>query len=164
MNPRTLLFSLLLSTVLGPAQECADVVVYGGTPGGFCAAIAATREGVSVILLEPTEHVGGLSHCDSNQMARETLMGLFDEWRRRIVKDYTARGLPAPYDAAFKDNAKWTFEPHVAMGVTLAMLKENGVTVKTGRYWKSITKDGPRITSLVTKDGTFSAKVFVDGT
>ena len=70
----------------------ADVIVYGSTPGGFCAAIAAAREGASVILLEPTDHVGamntgGLSHCDSNQMVRSTLMGLFDEWHTRVVKD-----------------------------------------------------------------------------
>ena len=39
----------------------ADVIVYGATPGGFCAAIAAAREGASVILLEPTAHVGGAS-------------------------------------------------------------------------------------------------------
>ncbi len=157
-----------MNTVAGHAQEFADVIVYGATPGGCCAAIAAAREGASVILLEPTQHVGGLStgglsHCDSNQMARATLMGLFDEWHRRVVKDYTDRGLPAPYDPALKDTARWTFEPHVAMRVTMQMLKEAGVTVKTGRYLKSVTKEGPRITSLVTKDGTFQAKVFVDG-
>jgi hypothetical protein len=168
---RALLLSLVLSfsALSASAQQSADVIVYGATPGGFCAAIAAAREGASVILLEPTRHVGGLStgglsHCDSNQMRRETLMGLFDEWHRRIVKDYTDRGLPAPYDASLKDSAKWTFEPHVAMRVTQTMLKEAGVTVLTGRHLKSVTKDGPRIASLVTKDGTFSAKVFVDGT
>jgi FAD dependent oxidoreductase len=151
------------------AATHADVVVYGSTPGGFCAAIAAAREGASVILLEPTAHVGGLStgglsHCDSNQMRRETLMGLFDEWHRRVVKDYTDRGLKAPYDPTVKDQALWTFEPHVAMRVTRAMLKETGVTVLTRRYLQSVTKDGPKITALVTKDGTFTAKVFVDGT
>ncbi len=92
----------------------ADVIVYGSTPGGFCAAIAAAREGASVILLEPTDHVGamntgGLSHCDSNQMVRSTLMGLFDEWHTRVVKDYTDRGLKAPYDPAKKDQSRWTF-------------------------------------------------------
>jgi hypothetical protein len=167
MNPRSLLFSIVLSAS-SVAQESADVIVYGSTPGGFCSAIAAAREGATVILLEPTGHVGGLStgglsHCDSNQMHRETLMGLFDEWHRRVVKDYTDRGLPAPYDPSLKDTAKWTFEPHVAMRVTNAMLKEAGVTVKTGRYLKSVTKEGPRITSLVTKDGTYSSKVYVDG-
>ena len=63
MTPRTLLLSIALSAsaVAGFAQDSADVVVYGSTPSGFCAAIAAAREGASVILLEPTQHVGGLS-------------------------------------------------------------------------------------------------------
>ena len=43
------------------ARSEADVVVYGSTPGGCCAAIAAAQEGASVILLEPTDHVGGLN-------------------------------------------------------------------------------------------------------
>ena len=151
------------------AENKADVIVYGSTPGGFCAAIAAAREGASVILLEPTDHVGamntgGLSHCDSNQMVRSTVMGLFDEWHTRVVKDYTDRGLKAPYNPAEKDQSRWTFEPHVAMRVTMQMLDEAGVTVLTERYLKSVTKDGPRITSLVTKNGTFTARVFVDGT
>ena len=146
----------------------ADVIVYGSTPGGFCAAIAVAREGASVILLEPTDHVGamntgGLSHCDSNQMVRSTLMGLFDEWHTRVVKDYTDRGLKAPYNPAKKDQSRWTFEPHVAMRVTRKMLDEAGVTVLTERYLTSITKEGPRINSLVTKNGTFTARVFVDG-
>jgi len=148
----------------------ADVIVYGSTPGGFCAAIAAANEGVSVILLEPTNHVGamntgGLSHCDSNQMDRRTLMGLFDQWHTRIVKDYTDRGLKAPYNPANKvRGARWTFEPHVAMRVTMAMLDEAGVNVLTERYLQSVTKTGTRITSLITSNGTFTAKTFVDGT
>lgn len=152
-----------------PTVTHADVIVYGSTPGGFCAAIAAAREGASVILLEPTDHVGGLStgglsHCDSNQMVRSTLMGLFHEWHTRIVKDYTDRGLKAPYNPAVKDQSRWTFEPHVAMRVTRKMLDEAGVKVLTGRYLTSVKKDGPRITTLITKNGTFTAKVFIDGT
>lgn len=165
------LATALLATISqnGLAANNADVIVYGSTPGGFCAAIAAAREGASVILLESTDHVGGLStgglsHCDSNQMVRSTLMGLFDEWHTRIVKDYTDRGLQAPYDPAKKDQSRWTFEPHVAMRVTMQMLDEPGVTVLTGCSLKSISKDGPRITSLVTTNGTFTARVFVDGT
>ncbi len=147
----------------------ADVIVYGSTPGGFCAAIAAAREGASVMLLEPTDHIGamstgGLSHCDSNQMVRSTVMGLFHEWHTRVVKDYTDRGLKAPYDPKKKDQSKWTFEPHVAMRVTMQMLDEAGVTVLTERYLKSVTKNGPRITSLITNNGTYAAKVFIDGT
>ena len=174
-NPFKVVFAVLITSLsLLQAKaisrtETADVIVYGSTPGGFCAAIAAAREGASVLLLEPTQHVGGLStgglsHCDSNQMRRETLAGLFEEWNMRIVKDYTDRGLPQPYDPLLKDQALWTFEPHVAMRVTQTMLKEAGVTVRTGQYLKSVRKRGAQITSIVTKDGTFRAKVFVDGT
>jgi hypothetical protein len=165
-----LVFIMLLSTVSHAiAATNADVVVYGSTPGGFCAAIAAAREGVSVILLEPTEHVGGmttggLSHCDSNQMVRSTLMGLFHEWHVRVVKDYTDRGLPAPYNPTVKDQSLWTFEPHVAMRVTKKMLDEAGVKVHVNERLKSVKKDGRRIVSLATENNTFGAKCFVDGT
>lgn len=144
-----------------------DVIVYGATPGGFCAAIAAAREGASVVLLEPTDHIGGLStgglsHCDSNQMVRSTLMGLFHEWHARIVKEYTDRGLKAPYDPTNKNQSRWVFEPHVAMRVTRAMLDEAGVTVLTDHDLQSVGKEGPRIVSLKTKRGDFTARVFVD--
>lgn len=160
---------LLAISPRGMAATKTDVIVYSSTPGGFCAAIAAAREGASVILLEPSDHIGamntgGLSHCDSNQMVRNTVMGLFDEWHRRVVKDYTDRGLKAPYHPAVKDQSRWTFEPHVAMRVTMQMLDEAGVKVLTNRYLKKVTKDGRRITSLITKNGTFAAKVYVDGT
>jgi len=146
-----------------------DVIVYGSTPGGFCAAIAAAREGASVILLEPTDHVGGvntggLSHSDSNQTVRSTVMGLFDEWHTRIEKDYTARGTELPYSVSVKDQSKWTYEPHVAARVTKQMLDEAGVEVLTQRYLRSVGKHGTRIVSLVTSNGTFSGKVFVDAT
>jgi hypothetical protein len=145
------------------------VIVYGATPGGFCAAIAAAREGASVILLEPTDHVGGmstggLSHCDSNQMVRAALMGLFHEWHTRVSKDYTDRGLQAPYDPTLKDQSLWVFEPHVAMRVTKAMLDEAGVRVLVNERLESVRKEDRRIVSLVTKNGTFSARVYLDGT
>lgn len=151
------------------AAVTADVIVYGSTPGGFCAAVAAAREGVSVILLEPTDHVGGmstggLSHCDSNQMVRSTLMGLFHEWHTRVVKDYTDRGLRAPYDPTVKDQSIWVFEPHVAMRVTKAMLHEAGVKVLVNERLASVDMDGPRIASLHTKSDRYAGKVFVDGT
>src|SRR5262245_39228924 len=51
-----------LSAPLTSAAEMrkADVVVYGGTASGVIAAVAAAREGKSVLLLEPGKHVGGM--------------------------------------------------------------------------------------------------------
>ncbi len=144
-----------------------DVIVYGSTPGGFCAAIAAAREGASVVLLEPTGHVGGvntggLSFSDSNQTLRTTVMGLFDEWHSRIETDYLKRGVTLPYKVSVKDQTPWTYEPHVAAKITKEMLDEAGVKVLTKRSLKEVIKNGTRISKIMTSDGEFSAKVFVD--
>jgi len=159
---------LLCGGLSASAQNTADVIVYGSTPGGYCAAIAAAREGASVILLEPTAHIGGmntggLSFSDSNQMYRDKLMGLFHEWHLRIQKDYESRGVKLPYDVNVKNQDKWSYEPHVATKITDEMLKEAGVTVLTGRYLQSVEKTGARITGIVTGKGTYSARVFIDG-
>ena len=39
-----------------------DVIIFGATPAGFAAALAAKASGAeSVLLLEPTAHVGGMA-------------------------------------------------------------------------------------------------------
>ena len=43
-----------------PVVATADVVVAGGGPAGYAAAIAAAREGASVILVEKANYLGGL--------------------------------------------------------------------------------------------------------
>jgi hypothetical protein len=161
-----LLFALSLNA---HAATEADVIVYGATPGGFCAAIAAAREGASVILLEPTAHVGGvntggLCFSDSNQTVRSTVLGLFEEWHLRVEKDYQERGVKLPYKVSVKDHTHWTYEPHVAAKITKEMLDEAGVKVLTKRVLKSVSKDAASITELATTDGEFTAKVFIDGT
>lgn len=162
-------FSALLvaATLSAGSAAGADVVVYGSTPGGFCAAIAAAREGVSVILLEPTGHVGGvntggLSFSDSNQTVRSTVRGLFEEWHQRVEADYKARGVELPYKVSEKDHKPWTYEPHVAARITRQMLDEAGVKVLTKRALRKVSKDGARITRITTGDGEFTARVFVD--
>ena len=165
-----LLLALGLLLLARPAQAAeADVIVYGATPGGFCAAIAAAREGAKVVLLEPSAHVGGvntggLSFSDSNQTVRSTLLGLFEEWHQRVAADYAARGVKLPYDVAVKDNSVWTYEPHVAARVTDAMLKEAGVSVLTKQTMEGVEKAGTRIVGLRTSGGTHTAKVFIDAT
>jgi hypothetical protein len=163
-----LALGLLLSLPVARAVE-ADVIVYGATPGGFCAAIAAAREGAKVVLLEPTAHVGGvntggLSFSDSNQTVRSTLLGLFEEWHQRVAADYAARGVKLPYDVAVKDNSVWTYEPHVAARVTDAMLKEASVSVLTKQTLEGVEKAGARIVGLRTSGGMHTAKIFIDAT
>ena len=159
--------SLALTSTDLIAAEC-DVLVYGATPAGVCAAVGAAREGSNVILLEPTAHVGGvntggLCFSDSNQTVRAALGGLFEEWHLRIEQDYKDRGIKLPYSVSVKDHAHWTYEPHVAARVTQQLLDEAGVRVVTERPLRSVTKDGSRITGVVTgSDERFAARVFVD--
>jgi hypothetical protein len=161
--------AVLATSGRSAGQEKADVVVYGATPGGFCAAIAAAREGASVVLLEPTGHIGGvntggLSFSDSNQTVRRTVMGLFDEWHTRVEKDYNDRGVALPYKVNVKGHTAWTYEPHVAMRVTLAMLDEAKVKVLPKHVLKSVAKEEGKIIRLETSAGDFEAKTFVDAT
>jgi FAD dependent oxidoreductase len=53
-------------TIVEPAREIrvareADVVVVGGGPGGFAAAISAARSGAKTVLLERYGHLGGMA-------------------------------------------------------------------------------------------------------
>ena len=61
--PRLFVSSLLLSIMLPVSLTAAsryDVVVYGGTAAGVVTAVSAAREGASVVLLEPGNHIGGM--------------------------------------------------------------------------------------------------------
>ncbi len=73
--------------------EC-GVLVYGGTPAGIAAAIAAADDGESVVLVEPTARVGGLvtsglSHTDFH--AREGTTGTFTDFTRRVEAYYVSK-------------------------------------------------------------------------
>lgn len=71
-------------------ETTADALVHDSTPIYACNAwralrrLAAAREAANIIMLEKTHHVGamntgGLSHSDSSQMVRSTVVGLFGE-------------------------------------------------------------------------------------
>src|SRR2546422_558603 len=51
----------LLSLPACADEPTYDIVVYGGTSGGITAAIQAARLGKTVVLIEPTAHLGGLT-------------------------------------------------------------------------------------------------------
>ena len=160
---------VLTSVWAGQALDF-DVVVYGATPAGVCAAIGAAREGSRVALVEPTALIGGvnsggLSHSDSNQTVRSTLKGLFEEFHQRIEKDYSERNQKLNYSVAVKDSTRWTYEPQVAERVARAMLKEAGVREFIRAPLKTVNMEAKtirRITTAGTKE--FSAWVFIDAT
>lgn len=171
MRSSLLAFAILIALSFPARGETPefDVVVFGATPGGVTAAVAAAREGAKVALAESQDFVGGvmsggLSFSDSNQTDRRTLLGLFEEIHLRIEKDYVDRGVALPYKVAVKDQAHWTYEPHVAERVLNALLAEAGVRVFLEERLKSVEKVDGRIQALVTEKRRFTARAFVDAT
>jgi hypothetical protein len=134
----------------------AGVVVYSGMPCGIAASITAAREGAKVVLIEPTQHIGGLSTSGLNtaeieHMLKWTVGGFADEFYARLGKHY-GRERPA-----------YNFESSVAEKVYLDMLKQAGVTVRYGASVDSVSKEGTKITEITLTDGTkLAAKIFVD--
>lgn len=82
---------------IGPIDQrlSSDVVVVGGGPAGMCAAIAAAREGVSVILVEQGAFCGGMATrglvgpfmtCYDAKGENMIIRGLFEEIVNRMVE------------------------------------------------------------------------------
>ncbi|MGY8768539.1 MAG: FAD-dependent oxidoreductase [Pirellulales bacterium] len=154
------LLNILNTACAGEIKEY-DVVVYGGTPGGITAAISAAREGASVVLLEQTKHVGGLSTSGLNRdeglhMDHSTLGGLCNHFTSEAVK----RSGSATSD---KRNRIW--QSYIAEQIFLDMLKEADVPIRYEQLLKKLEKTGARITKLQIRGGTvYRAKVFIDAT
>lgn len=131
-----------------------DVVVYGGTASGVIAAIAAAQSGVSVALLEPGKHLGGmvsggLGRTD-NVRQENVIGGMSKEFFERVGKHY---GEPI----------SWTFEPKIAEQVFNDWAAEAGVRIFLSHRLASISKSSQSITALHMENGSeFVATVFID--
>ncbi|MEQ1851992.1 MAG: FAD-dependent oxidoreductase [Chthoniobacteraceae bacterium] len=96
---------LLAAPVL--AQE-PDVLVYGATPAGIAAALAAAADGEKVLLVEPADRIGGmltngLSHTDFRTF--ESLTGAFLDFTRAVEAHYRETyGADAPQTKNFRGN------------------------------------------------------------
>ncbi len=188
MHPRrfplaTLALSLLALSLTCSAQAPAtapihrEVIIYGGTPAGVMAAIAAARQGHTVALVELNAHVGGMVSgglVATDMGDRKTVGGLADDFFTRIVKYYATK-----YGADSKElkacrNGN-TFEPHVAELIFEQMLQEQPkITVWKKHRYRSVlpepdrTASGSRLTGLVVDDlatqttRTFTGDLFID--
>jgi hypothetical protein len=160
-------FALCLALLLPRIAETrrADVVVYGASAGGVIAAVAAAKEGKSVLLLEPGAHVGGMVSGGlgaTDHGNRGAIGGLSREFFARVKAHYVAQyGPDAEQVKASSDGFK--FEPHVATLVFHEMLKEAKLEPLFGQRLDQVKKSGARIESITTRKGdTFEATIFID--
>ncbi len=132
----------------------ADLVVYGGTPAGITAAIAASRMGHSVILVEPQVRIGGMI---SGGLIRtdvgdaETIGGLSKEFFDRNYQYYVSR-YGADSKQAEKSYQGFFTEPSVAEQVFNNMVKEANITVLTGHRLVDATLHRQKITSITIEE------------
>ena len=136
-----------------------DVCVYGSTSAGVVAAYSAAQCGKSVVLIEPTEHVGGmttggLGFTDIGN--KQVIKGVAKEFYRKVGRHYGRL-------------EQWIFEPSVADSIMRSYLHHENITVLTGRRIVSADKAGTRITSIVVETSaephstmTVGADYFID--
>ncbi|CAN5434796.1 FAD-dependent oxidoreductase [soil metagenome] len=171
------LSALILSIAFTPILHAAehDIVIYGGTASGVATAIQATRMGKTAIIIEPGNHIGGLTSgglgwTDSGNKA--VIGGIAREFYQRLHKHYEADntwtfGKREDYKPFRKDeDALWAFEPKVAEAMLRTMLKEAKVEVVFNERLErknGVTSLNGRITSIAMESGkAFAGKMFVD--
>lgn len=149
----------------------ADVIVYGGTASGVMAAVAAAREGKTVLLIVEGKHLGGmvaggLGATDTGK--RSAIGGYAREFFTRICEYYSAKhGAGSQQVKDCSDG--FHFEPHVAELVFQDLAREARVETLYGRRrLVSVAIAGNRIESIVVQASEGSATtgcaapVFID--
>jgi hypothetical protein len=164
----TVLALLLLAPAVSHGQDTSlktDILVYDSTPGGIVAAIAAAKEGRSVILITEDKHLGAMRSSGlsvSNAGAENTFAGLGREFHDRIHRYYLGKyGGESEQVKLCRKGLR--FEPHVAEKIFDDWLAETPVKVLREEPVVSLEKDGTRILSVTTgKKRSISASVFID--
>ena len=135
-----------------------DVVVVGGEPEGVAAAIAAARNGASVMLIEHRDELGGLftygmlNFLDIPQGpdGQSVSRGIFEEWHALVGKQ-------SAFDVEL---AKQVFRQMVEAEDNITLLTETDVV--------AVQKEGNKVVGVTYKnaDGEFDVKArsFIDAT
>lgn len=130
-----------------------DVVVYGGTPAGVAAAVAAADSGARVTLLAEGTTVGGMMSngiSASDIGSPGAVQGIAKEFFAQVRKHYG-------------DPRTWRFEPRVAERIFRDMLTRRGVQVRTKAPLTRAVVEDRTITCLVVPTARFyCAENFVD--
>lgn len=159
------LFPVLLALVntLSAIAKQYDVCIYGGTSAGIVAAKAVAESGKTVLIVEPSRHLGGLTTGGLGQtdMGRnQQLQGIARQFYRDIGIHYG-------------EQEKIVFEPKVATAVFARYLSHPKIHVMSSCGLKRVHKRGGRIIALTVatldencqftaRSSRIRAKVFID--
>ena len=187
------LVGLLAALASGRAEEPArvyDVVVYGGSSAGIAAAVQVSRQGGSVVVIEPGRRIGGLTTGGLGQTDignKQVIGGIAREFYERVKKHYdTPENSKWQSRESYRDggqtrtdtaeSAMWTFEPSAALVIMEGLVREHGFPVVygqrldrtgggPGRAARGVTMEGKRVASITMESGeVFRGKTFIDAT
>ncbi|QGY47526.1 FAD-dependent oxidoreductase [Maribellus comscasis] len=134
--------------------ESYDVVIYGATPSGITAAVAAARGNARVIVIEPGKYIGGMvtgGLCRTDFGDSTAIGGLALEYFKQC-KILSGADL-------------WYNEPHIFQEAMSKWILDNGIQVVTNERLAKVVKKGNRIVSVTTHLGNrYVAPVFIDAT
>ncbi len=147
-----LLISVLLGGLTACREQSVDVLVYSATPGGIASAISAKRQGQSVIIVEPSQHYGGMltsgltasDHCN-----KKAVGGLAREYFKKVGQHYGK-------------TIQWRFEPHVAGKILGEWLKEYSIPVVYSAALEQVNLQAGAIQEITAGGTKYKAKVFID--
>ena len=148
-----------------------DVLVIGGGPAGFGAAVAAARKGLNVCLLESGDLIGGImATCPGMPIGAAypngmSIGGILDEFLNRLY----AMNPPA----AEKRKCRLTeigpevfYDHEIAIFTLLQMLQEAGVSILTNTTAQEAILDKDKITGVLYFDkngkNIISSKIIID--
>lgn len=158
-----------------------DLVIYGASSAGIIAAVSAVRQGRSVVLVEPSGHLGGLTTggLGATDIGYEgAIGGMSLEFYRRIRQHYandSAWTVQTPEEYMQLESillrrdseGMFGFEPHIALRVYKQMLEEANITLVMNDPIKqtrsAVEKRGDRIVAFTTENGnTYRGQIFID--
>jgi hypothetical protein len=144
------------STSSGSSSNSFDLVVYGGTPAGIIAAVAAARRSAHVAIVEPTGHLGGILTSGLGVTDAITVSDIGGLARQFYLDLGT-------YYGKSTGTLQLVFEPHAAEAVFNEYVKSSNITVFFHRYISTAQISNTVIKSIALDDGsTISAAQWID--
>lgn len=164
-----------------PFNPVYDVVVYGGSSAGVIAAVQAARMGKSVVLIEPSNHIGGMTASGLGWVDLynpTTIGGIANEFFRN-VKVYYQNSNAWPWEQPYTINGQldyvppdldtmWVLEPHVGENIFNSMLQEAKVRVVFNEQLNranGVEMESQRIAQITMESGRlFQGLTYIDAT
>lgn len=130
-----------------------QVVIYGATSAAISAAIQLKRFGKECLIVEITNHVGGMttSGLSATDLGSEHAVG-------GISKEFYTK-----ISSYYQKEKEYNFEPKIAQEIMDDWIQEYQIPIYLKQPLKEVIKEKGKIKKIVTETGTvFAADLFID--